>query len=117
MVKEKKNENEAQLEKRIGRLKEEIGALGEMHPGKLSRQFNICGNPTCKCKDKHDPVKHGPYYNLSYTFQKKGRTKFIRQELVGDFTRYTATYKNLRELVDQLIECNIKLIDLRTKRS
>lgn len=113
----RKDKKEVQLEKRIEMLKKEMLALGPMHPGALSKQFNICGNPTCKCKDKHNPQKHGPYYNLSYTFRKKSRTKFIRQELVDDFARYTDAYKKFRQLVEELVQCNIDLIGLRTKRS
>jgi len=111
-----KEKNEAQLEKKIGKLKEKIAALGEMHPGSLSKQYNICGNPTCKCKDPDNPVKHGPYYNLSYTFRGRSKTKFIRQELVRDFVRYTSAYKKFKHYVDELVQCNVDLINLRTTR-
>ena len=110
----RKDKKEVQLEKRIEMLKKEMLALGPMHPGSLSKQFNICGNPTCKCKDKHSPQKHGPYYNLSYTFRKRSRTKFIRQELVDDFSRYTDTYKTFREIIGELTQCYIDLIAVRT---
>src|SRR5512135_36179 len=101
-----KETKEAQLEKKIGKLKEKIAALGEVHPGTLSKQYNICGNPTCKCKDPDKPVKHGPYYNLSYTFHGRSKTKFIRQELVRDFMGYTSSYKKLKDYVDELVQCN-----------
>jgi len=111
-----KEEKETQLEKRIGKLKEKIVALGPMHPGSLSKQYNICGNPTCKCKDPHDPVKHGPYYNLSYTFHGRSKTKFIRQELVRDFMRYTNSYKKFRQYADELVQSYVDLVALRTTR-
>lgn len=106
---------EAQLERKIGAIKKKLMAVGEMYPGAVSEQYNICGTPGCKCKDKENPRKHGPYSNLSFTFQGKSSTKFIRKELVSDFKRYTANYKKFREYSEHLIECNMELINLRGK--
>ncbi len=38
------------LEKRIQSLKHQISQLGDLRPGALSKQYNICGNPNCRCK-------------------------------------------------------------------
>jgi hypothetical protein len=108
--------SELQLERKIDDLRKKLLAIGEMYPGAVSKQYNICGTPGCKCKDEENPVKHGPYSNLNFTFKGRSRTKFIRQELVKQFERYTANYKKFREYSEQLIECNIELINLRTKR-
>ena len=106
----------AQLTRKIQTLKKKIADIGEVYPGSVSQQYNICGTPGCKCKDEKNPKKHGPYFNLSFTFKGKSRTKFIRKELVQDFKRYTANYKILRNYVEQFIELNIELINLRSKR-
>ena len=45
------------LEKRIETIKRNLSALGDMRPGSLSTQFNVCGNPTCRCKDPENPEK------------------------------------------------------------
>ncbi|MGC9328602.1 MAG: DUF6788 family protein [Candidatus Hinthialibacter sp.] len=29
-----------------------------MRPGALSQQYNVCGNPRCRCKDPQHPQKH-----------------------------------------------------------
>lgn len=108
--------NENQLVRKIQFLKEKIVGVGEMYPGAVSQQYNICGTVGCKCKDKKAPVKHGPYSNLSFTFKGKSRTKFIRKELEADFARYTANYKEFRDHIEQLVQCNMELIDLRSKR-
>ncbi len=107
---------DAQLTRKIQALKDKIGSIGEMHPGSISQQFNICGTPGCKCKDKKNPVKHGPYSNLNYTFKSKSKTKFIRKDLEQEFKQYTANYKLFRSYIDQLIECNMQLIELRSKK-
>lgn len=107
---------EERLKNKIKELKREINSIDEMFPGSISKQFNICGNPDCRCKDKDKPVKHGPYYNLSYTFRGKSHTKFIRQELVKQFKGHTRNYKRFKACSDELIRCNVELINLRSIR-
>ena len=107
---------ENELKKKIRSLKEKIVGIEEMYPGAVSRQYNICGTPGCRCKDKEKPVKHGPYSNLSFTFKGRSRTKFIRKELEKAFEDYTANYKEFRSYVEQLVEYNMELIELRSKR-
>src|SRR5437867_4566087 len=44
------------LEERIQSIKGKIAALGDLRPGAMSLQYNICGNPSCRCK-ADPPVK------------------------------------------------------------
>jgi hypothetical protein len=62
------------LRAQIAALKQELANLEELRPGSLSRQYNICGSPGCRCKGT-PPQKHGPYYHLSYTRKGKGGTR------------------------------------------
>ncbi len=57
---------EATLQRQIEKVKRDLGALGDLRPGSLSTQYNVCGSPGCRCK-ADPPVKHGPYYQVSYT--------------------------------------------------
>ena len=100
------------LERKIEVLKKKILEIGEMHPGSLSEQYNVCGTSGCKCKDKSNPVRHGPYTKLTFTFQGKGRCKFIRKECIDDFMRFTSNYRKFREHIEQLVQYNIELINL-----
>jgi hypothetical protein len=59
-------------EKRIEGLLKKMCSLGPMLPGSISEQWNVCGTPGCACKAKKNPVKHGPYYQLSFSV--KGRS-------------------------------------------
>ena len=54
------------LQREIERIKKELAELGDLRPGSLSKQYNVCGKPACRCKAS-PPVKHGPYYQVSYT--------------------------------------------------
>ena len=98
----------ADIEKRIERIKKELNGIGEMRPGSLSKQFNICGTPGCKCKDPKNPKKHGPYYQLSYTHKRKSTTQFIRPQFVDEVERQIKTYKTFRKLIDEWIDLALK---------
>jgi len=100
------------LERRIRKVQQEIGALGELRPGKLSRQYNVCGNPDCRCKAT-PPRKHGPYYQISFTWHGRSRTQFVRKEDLSEVRKQLRNYKRLRELVDTWIGLGMELARLK----
>ena len=89
------------IEKKISIIKERIFNLGDMHPGSLSRQFNVCGSPTCSCKDPENPKKHGPYYQLSFTHKGKSTSRFIKKECIAEIKNQINNYKIFKTLVDE----------------
>jgi hypothetical protein len=68
----------------------------------------VCGQPGCRCKDPKKPQKHGPYYQLSFTWQGKGSTRFLRPAQVDPMRRKVASYKRLRELVNEWVALEIE---------
>ena len=98
-----------QIQRRIAQLQQELLALGRLHPGSISEQYNVCGTPGCHCKDAKDPRKHGPYYQLSYTWRGKSSSRFLRDEQVAEMREKVANYKRLRELVSQWVELAVEL--------
>ena len=66
------------LEKRIQKIKQEIGEVGDLRPGTLSQQYNVCGSPGCQCKAS-PPIKHGPYYQISFTREKARASLFVKR--------------------------------------
>ena len=111
-----KKEEVTKLGKRIEEIKSAIMQLDELRPGSLGKQYNVCGNPKCRCKDKKNPRKHGPYYQLSYTWRGKSTSEFIRKQDVETTRSYMADYKNFMELKDEWIECSIQLSKLRKQK-
>jgi len=105
----KANNRVSQIEQRIARIKKQLVKLGPLHPGSLSRQYNVCGKPGCRCKDPKLPRRHGPYYKVSYVFQGRftsrhaspGELKAVRAEL--------ANYKRLRKLVEEWVGLALRL--------
>jgi len=100
------------LEGKIERIKRELAALGDLRPGSLSEQYNVCGNPNCRCKE--DPAKrHGPYYQISFTRKGRSRTKFVKRPHLSDVKKQLKNYARLRNLIDSWIELSSQLCDLR----
>ena len=102
-----------ELEKRIGEIKIEIATLGEIRTGSLTEQYNVCGKPSCKCKDPDNPQKHGPYYKLSYTRYRKSTSEFVRNEDVDQLRQQLQDYKTFMALKDEWIDRSIQLAKLR----
>jgi hypothetical protein len=97
------------LHQRLAQIKAELLALGPIHPGSLSEQYNVCGTPGCRCKDPKKPEKHGPYHYLSYTWRGRGSTRFVRPPRVKLLEEKTANYKRWRELTGEWVDTEMEL--------
>jgi len=85
------------LEKKIEKIKSQMNRLGPMRPGSLTEQ-------TRSAKRK----RYGSYWQLSYTFRKKGSTEYIRDEFVDEVKTQIATYKKFKDLCEELVGLNIE---------
>jgi hypothetical protein len=106
---------EAEIERQIKKVKREISALGELRPGSLSTQYNVCGSPGCRCKAT-PPKKHGPYYQVSFSRKGKSSTKFVRKEDLPAIRKQLKNYEKLKALMDRWIDLATELSNLRLKR-
>lgn len=106
---------EPALERKIERIKRELQALGDLRPGSLSEQYNVCGVEGCRCKAS-PPKKHGPYYQLSFTRKGKSTSRFVRREELAVVRRQLKSYAKLRALVDAWIEAGMELSTLRLEQ-
>lgn len=79
-----------------------IRAIGPVLPGSLDSFYNVCGKPGCRCKDKQNPRKHGPYYRLSYSLAGRNSSMYVKQEDVDEARRMVDNYKKLRALTLEL---------------
>jgi hypothetical protein len=96
-------------ERRIETLKRSLQQLGPFLPGSISRQWNVCGNPTCRCKDPKHPQRHGPYYQLSFTSNGRSSTRFIKQPELAEARRRVVRFRQFKRLNAQLVAANIAL--------
>ena len=96
-----------EIDQRIAAIKRELGSLGPLRPGSITRQYNVCGSPSCRCK-ADPPQRHGPYYQLSYTHQRKSSSEFVREQDLEEVQRQLDTHARLRALVDEWIGLEIQ---------
>ena len=108
----KMNRKALTLQREIERIKKELVGLGDLRPGSLSKQYNVCGKPGCRCKAS-PPVKHGPYYQVSYTRRGRSGSMFVRGGQVTRVRQQLKNYSKLRKLVDRWIEAAAELSNLR----
>jgi hypothetical protein len=102
-------------QKQIGRIKQELLELGEMRPGALSKQFNVCGKKGCRCKDQQNPKKHGPYYQVSYTHLGKSSTEFVRKEVLQEVRMQLANYAKFKRLTQDWVKLSLQIAAARRK--
>ena len=92
-----------QIEKRIERIKSELVKIEAMRPGSLTKQYK-------------DPRKQtGPYHQLSYTFEMRSRTEYIRNEYVRDIRRQVKLYKRHKQLNADWVSLSIEHSKLAMK--
>ena len=100
------------LLRQIEKVKGQLAALGDLRPGSLSTQYNVCGTPGCRCKAT-PPEKHGPYYQVSFTRKGKSSSKFVRKEDLNTVRRELKNYEVMKTLVDRWIDLATELSNIR----
>ena len=100
------------LERQIGKTKQALVALGDMRPGSLSTQYNVCGKQGCRCK-ADPPEKHGPYHQVSFTRKGKGSSKFVKKEDLPEVRKQIKNYEKMKLLIDSWIDLATELSNLR----
>ena len=93
----------AQIDKRIGKIKVELAAIGEMRPGSLTRQY------------KYPASASGAYYQLSYTLDMKSRTDYIPRNWVRDVRTQVGNYKRFKSLSAEWVALSIERCRLTMK--
>ena len=96
------------VEEEIARIQKKLSALGPMHPGSISLQYQVCGKKGCKCQNPTEPQRHGPYCKLFYVHRGKKVCRFVRADCVNEVKARLRAYKTFRKLTDRWIELSIK---------
>jgi len=96
------------LEARIEKIKQQITALGDLRPGNLTQQYNVCGKPDCRCKAT-PPRKHGPYYQVSFSWKGNSKSQFVRRQDLAVVKKQLRNYRRLRQLLDRWLVLAMEL--------
>lgn len=97
-----------EIEKKIQEIKNQMLALGPMHPGSISKQYHVCGQPGCRCQAATNPQRHGPYCKLRYVHHGKQVCRFVRPQWLEELASQLAVYKTFRSLTDQWVALSIQ---------
>lgn len=103
---------ETRIERQIEKVKRDLAALGDLRPGSLSTQYNVCGSPGCRCKAS-PPEKHGPYYQVSFTRKGKSSSKFVKKKDLPAIRKQLKNYERMKLLMDRWIDLATELSNLR----
>jgi len=101
-----------QIDEKILRLKQRLLALGPLHPGSLSRQYQVCAKPGCKCCDPRKPRPHGPYTKLTYVHRGKYTCRFVRAGAVQEVTALVDAFRRFRQLSQEWVALSIQRAQL-----
>lgn len=104
------------LERRVRRVKEELSRLGDLRPGVLSEQYNVCGKPGCRCKAT-PPQKHGPYYQLSWSRNGRSTTRFVRRPELPAVRQQTKAYQRLQQLVEEWVAASVEICEIKRQET
>ena len=91
------------LEEAIHGIQREIGKIGALRPGSLSKQA------------RKTKTTYGAYWHLSYTHRGKGHTQYIRDAFVQQVKAEVSNFKRFRKLIDRLITLSIERSQLKMK--
>lgn len=90
-----------QIEKKIGKVKDELLQIGEMRPGSLTMQY------------QKPAEKQGGYYQISYTHKMRSKTEYVRPEFVEDLKVQIKNFKRFKTLTQKWAELAIEYSKLK----
>ena len=93
----------AALDQQIEQIKLELQKLGPMRPGSLSKQYRL------------PQQQVGPFYQLSYTHQMKGHTRYVRPQFVSEVREQIEEYKKFKKLTSRWVTLAIARCQLAMK--
>ena len=96
-------------ELKVKRIKARLYRLEPFLPGSISRQWNVCGTPGCRCKDPKNPQRHGPYYQLSYTANGRSSSRFVKKTELREARKRVARFRLFKRLNAELLDACIEL--------
>lgn len=108
MIADMKTITISQIEAEIRNIQAELLTLSPMHPGSITKQYQICGRTGCKCMDPKNPQRHGPYNKLDYVYRGRKTCRFVRAGTEKELAERTANYKRFRQLIDRWTELSIQ---------
>ncbi len=93
------------------RLRAKLARYGHFIRGTIMEYPKTCGNPNCRCASGQ---KHTGTY-LVITQEGKTKNIYLPQRCLKQARQWSANYKKLKELIEQLAQVNTEILR-RTKQ-
>jgi hypothetical protein len=106
------NQRIRDLQHKIDEIRRELCEIGDLRPGSLSQQYNVCGTPGCRCK-ADPPQRHGPYYQLGWTRHGKSTTRFVRPADLPAVRQELRNYERLQALVERWVTLSMEICEAK----
>ena len=103
------------LQRQIDKIKCDLVQLDSLRFGSLSKQYNVCSSPGCRCKTSPSH-KHGPYYQISYTRKGKSSTRSVKRGDLAEVKKQIRNYARLRDLVERWVDLATELSALQLQQ-
>ncbi len=100
------------LKQELEKIKKEIVSIGLVKKGSITRTYQSCRNPNCRC-NKDPRFRHGPYYLLTTKEKARTRTFSVPQGMLSEVGSYMDNYNLLISKVKMLEGISEKIIKLR----
>lgn len=103
----------AALEEQRSRLYQQLASLGDFRRGSVSTNYRRCGKSNCVCcKPKHPG--HGPQYLWTTKVGGKSRGRNIHPgSELEKVQQEIGNHQKFRELVQQIVEVNEQICEMR----
>ncbi|HOX11203.1 MAG TPA: hypothetical protein PK333_04415 [Candidatus Moranbacteria bacterium] len=102
------------LIKKREKLISKVPELDKIIIGNLQKNLYFpCGAKKCKCKDKKNPVLHGPVTHISIRCLGKVSNFYLKNELVKEMELYINNYKKFWQLISEIASLNFKISKLQ----
>lgn len=102
------------LKVEFDRVKGELCSISYLKKGSLSKCYQTCGTPGCKChKDKK--YRHGPYWWWSAKENGKTKSILVPEGMLSEVRSYIDNYRLLISKINMLEEISEKIIKIRIK--
>jgi len=116
MIKGKDMENKIEkLKEEFEEIKEEIAGTGFVKKGTITRCYQTCRNPNCRC-NKDPGLRHGPYFLLTSKEKAKTKTFSVPEGMLSEVKSYIKNYKILKSKIMLLEEISEKIIKIKIKK-
>ena len=103
------------LQRQIDKIKRDLVQLDSLRFGSLSKQYNVCNTPGCRCKTSPSH-KHGPYHQISFTRKGRSSTRAVKREDLAEVKKQIRNYARLRDLVEQWVDLATELSELQLQQ-